>query len=93
MQLKGNAYPNAHAAVADLRPILTKFTGKAEKISAIYDSVSQTNHGANSSQQATWNAMIKKSFTDPRTPAMSAPDGTPYKVPFLDVLSQKGIKP
>lgn len=93
MQLKGNTYPNPPAALADLRPILTKFNGKAEKISTIYDSVQQTNHGNNSSPQATWNAMIKKSFTDLRSPAMSAPDGTPYKVQFLDVLSQNGIKP
>jgi hypothetical protein len=93
MQLKGNTYPNPPAALADLRPIVTKFHGKAEKISPIYDSVQQTNHGKNSSQQATWNAMIRKSFTDLRSPAMSAPDGTPYKVQFLDVLSQNGIKP
>jgi hypothetical protein len=93
MQLKGNTYPTGAAALADLSPILNKFGGKAEKIAVIYDSVQQTNHGANSAPQATWNAMIKKSFTEPRTPPMSSPDGMPYKVPFLDVLAQAGITP
>ena len=37
--------------------------------------------------------MISKAFTAPRSPAMSAPDGTPYKVPFLNVLSQNSINP
>jgi len=37
--------------------------------------------------------MIKKSFTDARVPAESAPDGPQYKVPFLDVLHSNGINP
>ena len=93
MQLKSNTYPNAPAALADLRPIIAKFNGKAEKVSVIYDSVNETNHGVNSAQQAKWNSMISKAFTVPRSPPMSAPDGTPYKVPFLDALSQSGINP
>jgi hypothetical protein len=93
MQLKGRTYPTVAAALGDLQPILTKFGGKAEKISVIYDSGNQTNHGVNASQQATWNGMITRAFTDPRTPTMSSPDGVPYKVPFLDVLAQNGIVP
>ncbi len=93
MQLKANTYANGAAALADLRPIITKFGGKAEKISVIYDAVQQTDHGTNAPQQATWNAMIRRAFTEPRNPPMSAPDGTPYKVPFLDVLSQNQINP
>ena len=93
MQLKPNTYPNASAAIADLRPIIAKFNGKAEKVSIIYDSVNETNHGVNSAQQSKWNLMISKAFTAPRSPAMSAPDGTPYKVPFLNVLSQNSINP
>ncbi len=93
MQLKGNTYPKAADALADLRRIITKFDKKTDKISVIYDSVPQTDHGKNSAQQTTWNNMIKKSFTDPRVPAVSAPDGTLYKVPFLDVLHSNGINP
>lgn len=93
MQLKANTYSSQVAALADLRPILTKFSGKTDSISKLYDSVSETNHGANATQQASWNAMIKKSFTEHRTPAMFAPDGTPYKVPFLDVLNKAGFTP
>jgi len=93
MQLKPKTYANGPAALADLRPILTKFGGKVQKISDIYDSAQQTNHGGNAPQQLAWNAMIKRAFTEPRIPAMSAPDGTPYRVPFLDVLSQNQIHP
>jgi|HubBroStandDraft_5_1064220.scaffolds.fasta_scaffold388004_2 hypothetical protein len=93
MQLKANTYPNGPAALADLRPILTKYGGKVEKINVIYDSLQQTNHGNNPPSQAKWNAMIQRAFTEPRNPLESAPDGTPYKIPLLDVLSQNGINP
>jgi len=93
MQLKANTYPNGPAALADLRPILTKYGGKVEKINVIYDSLQQTNHGYNPPSQAKWNAMIQRAFTEPRNPLESAPDGTPYKIPLLDVLSQNGINP
>jgi hypothetical protein len=85
MQLKGNTYATNADALNDLRPIINLYSGKQDKISKIYDSTQQTNHGAN--------AMIRRAFTEPRNPAMSAPDGTPYKVKFLDVLGQNGINP
>jgi hypothetical protein len=93
MQLKPNTYPNHGAALADLRPILTKYGGTAEKLSVIYDSTQQTNHGNNPAAQAKWDAMIQRSFTETRSSQQTAPDGTPYKIPFLDVLSQNGITP
>ena len=93
MQLKANTYPNGPAALADLRPILTKYGGKVEKINVIYDSLQQTNHGNNPPSQAKWNAMIQRTFAEPRNPLESAPDGTPYKIALLDVLSQNGINP
>jgi len=93
MQLKANTYATHADGLADLRPILTKFGGKVEKIAVIYDSVQQTNHGKDASSQAKWNAMFRRAFTEPRRPPMSAPDGTPYKVPFLDVLGQNQINP
>jgi hypothetical protein len=93
MQLKANTYANGPAALADLRPILTKYGGKVEKINVVYDSLQQTNHGNIPPSQAKWNAMIQRAFSEPRNPAMSAPDGTPYKIPLLDVLSQNGINP
>lgn len=93
MQLKANTYANSAAAVADLRPILNTYAGKVDKISAIYDSKAQTDHGANTGAQMSWNTMIKRAFTEPRNPMMAAPDGTPYKVELLDVLAQNGINP
>jgi hypothetical protein len=58
-----------------------------------YDEKSETNHGMNDAQQKTWDALFKKSFTTPRSPAMSAPDGTAYKVPLLEVLKTAGKAP
>jgi hypothetical protein len=91
MQLKAKTYPNPGAALADLALIVNKFNGKSEKAAKKYDEVSQTNHGANAGSQTTWDGMIQKAFTQARTPAVSAPDGTPYKIPILDVLSLAGI--
>jgi hypothetical protein len=93
MQLKAKSYPSGAAGDNDLKPILNKFAGKAEKISKIYDSTAETNHGANTTAQARWNKMIERAFTEPRAGGGSAPDGATYKIPFLDALSQNGIKP
>jgi len=93
MQLKPNTYSSHAAALADLRPILDKYRGTAEKISKIYDSKNETDHGNAPASQTKWNNMIKRAFTEQRNPQETAPDGTPYKVEFLDVLSQNGINP
>jgi hypothetical protein len=93
MHLKPNTYPSNPAALADLKPILDKYRGKTKKISDIYDSPQQTNHGNNPSAQMSWNSILQRAFTEPRNPAGAAPDGTPYKIPFLDVLSQNGVNP
>jgi len=51
----------------------------------------QTDHGNTAQQQQRWDGFISSAFTTPRTPSMSAPDGTPYKAPLLDVLRQGGV--
>ena len=93
MGLKAKTYPNGNAALADLRPILNRFNGKAQAISTIYDSVSETNHGNDPVAQARWNSMFNRAFNEARSPQVTAPDGAVYKIPLLDVLSQNGIRP
>jgi hypothetical protein len=51
-----------------------------------YDSVAETNHGTQATLQQRWNGYIQEAYTKERTPRVQAPDGTAYKVPFLDVL-------
>lgn len=91
MQLKGKQYSNQAALNADVAPILRKYNGTAQKIIDKYDSKLQSDHGENGPGQTIWNGIIKSAFTTPRTPPQSAPDGTAYKVPLLEVLKKKGI--
>lgn len=91
MQLKANVYANQNALNADVAPILKKYNGTAQKIIDKYDSATESDHGENGAGQTKWDGFIKSAFTTPRTPAQSAPDGTTYKTPLLDVLKTGGI--
>lgn len=93
MQLKAKHYASSAAGDADLKPILLRYAGKAEKISKIYDSSAETDHGGNPTAQDKWNKMIERAFTEPRAGGGMAADGKIYKIPFLEVLSQNGITP
>lgn len=93
MQLKSNKYKNQAELNKDVRPILNKYNGVEKKLTTKYDSPTESDHGENGTGQDKWNRMIKEAFTSPRSPAMTAPDGTSYKVPFLDVLAKNGIRP
>jgi hypothetical protein len=50
-----------------------------------------TDHGLLPARQRAWDGYIQQAFTTARTPAVVAPDGTPYKVPLLAVLRQHGV--
>lgn len=91
MQLKAKTYANQAALNLDVAPILKKYNGTEQKIINKYDSVTESDHGENGPGQTKWDGMIKSAFTTPRTPAQSAPDGTSYKTPLLDVLKANGI--
>jgi hypothetical protein len=93
MQLKAKTYAHGNAALTDLRSVFSKYDGKPQAISTIYDAKAQTDHGINSAQQMRWNGLLQRAFTEPRSPQVTAPDGTAYKVPLLDVLNQNGINP
>jgi hypothetical protein len=91
MQLKAKTYANQTALNTDVAPILKKYNGLAQKIIDKYDDKTESDHGENGPGQTRWNGFINSAFTTPRTPAQSAPDGTSYKLPLLDVLKSNGI--
>jgi len=89
MALKQQSLSTAAAVVAAAQTIFQRFDGFIAAVHAPYDN--QTNHGFIAQQQQRWDGSIRSAFTTARTPPMSAPDGTPYRVPLLDVLSQSGV--
>jgi hypothetical protein len=91
MQLKAKKYGSQAALNLDVAPILKKYNGTAQKVINKYDSKSESDHGESGAGQNKWNGFISSSFNTPRTPAQSAPDGTAYKLPLLDVLKSNGI--
>jgi hypothetical protein len=91
MQLKRKTYSGQAAFNQDVAPILTKYNGTEKKVTKKYDSKTETDHGENGPGQTKWNGYFRTAFTTPRTPAQSAPDGTSYKIPLLDVLNKYGV--
>lgn len=91
MQLKGVRLSSSAAVSNEVQAIHKRYKDAAQPVQDKYDSKKQTDHGRDAAQQAKWDGYIKTAFTQLRSPAMSAPDGTPYKVELLDVLKQNGI--
>ena len=91
MQLKAKTYANQAALNVDVAPILKKYNGTSQKVIDKYDTKTESDHGENGPGQTRWNGFLNSSFNTPRTPAQSAPDGTTYKIPLLDVLKSNGI--
>jgi hypothetical protein len=89
MTLKQQSSSTPQAVVTAAQAIFQRFDGFIAAVHAPYDN--QTDHGNIAQQQQRWDGFIRSAFTSPRTPAMNAPDGTPYKMPLLDVLSQGGV--
>jgi len=89
MDLKQQTSSTAQAVMAAAQAIFQRFDGFIAAIHAPYDN--QTDHGNIPQQQQRWDGFIRSAFTTPRTPAMTAPDGTAYKMPLLDVLRQGGV--
>jgi hypothetical protein len=89
MALKQQSSPNPQAVLTAAQAIFQRFDGFIAAVHTSYDD--QTDHGNIAPQQQRWDGFIRNAFTLPRTPPMNAPDGTPYKVPLLDVLRQGGV--
>jgi hypothetical protein len=91
MHLKTQTFHSHHALVQAVKAV--QHTYRLQRVHNKYDAASETKHGMNAMPQAAWNALLHQAWTVARTPAMSAPDGTPYKVRLLDVLQNAGKSP
>lgn len=91
MQLKSKQYAGQAELNKDVAPILAKYNGTAQKIFNKYDEKTESDHGENGPGQTKWDGFFQSASSTPRTPAQSAPDGTSYKLPLLDVLKSNGI--
>lgn len=93
MQLKSQTFSSNMDCQRAIANIWTTTGGKAQAIQDLYDEENQAHHGANPAGQGRWDGFINTAFTQPRMPAMSAPDGTSYKVTLLSVLNGAGLRP
>lgn len=94
MQLKPNDYKTAQKAQQEVQNVKKRYTSTViQSIHDKYDSVAETEHGADKIKQAKWDKYFKKAFSDTRKPAVTAPDGVAYKMRLLDVLKQAGVAP
>jgi hypothetical protein len=89
MALKQQTVSTPQAVMTAAQAIFSRFDGFIAGVHTPYDD--QTDHGNSAPQQQRWDGFIRSAFTTPRTPAVNAPDGTPYKVPLIDVLRQGGV--
>jgi hypothetical protein len=89
MTLKQQSSSAPQAVLAAAQAIFQRFDGFIATVHTPYDN--QTDHGNIAQQQLRWDGFMRSAFTTPRTPSMSAPDETPYKVPLLEVLRQGGV--
>jgi len=89
MALKTQTFPNGNGPLQAVQQIFNRFDPLIASVHALYDNDAQ--HGRNATQQTRWDGLIQAAFTRPRNPPMSAPDGTPYKVPLFDCLRSGGV--
>ncbi len=91
MQLKTQTFNTNMDAQRAIARVWTEGTAKAQAIQDLYDEVDQSHHGDNAAGQTRWDGFINTAFTTARMPAMSAPDGTAYKVTLRSVLTGAGL--
>ena len=89
MDLKTQTFARGNAPVQAAQQILTRYDRLIASVHTLYDHDAQ--HGRVPAQQTRWDGFIQSAFTQPRNPPVSAPDGTPYKVPLLDCLRRGGV--
>lgn len=91
MQLKSQTFNTNMDAQRAIARAWTEGTSKAQAIQDLYDEPNQSHHGDNASGQGRWDGFINTAFTQPRTPALTTPDGVPYKVTLRSVLTGAGL--
>lgn len=94
MLLKSRQFTDAQKCKTAIEAITKRYSSSViQKIHVKYDSDSETKHGFTKAGQDRWNGYISQAFSTPRTPASSAPDGTPHRITLLDVLKAAGKGP
>ena len=89
MALKTQIFPTGNGPLQAVTQIFGRFDPLIASVHTFYDNDAQ--HGRNAQQQTRWDGFIQTAFTRARNPPVSAPDGTPYKVPLLDCLRSGGV--
>ena len=90
MDLKTQTFTDSASFNQAINGVFGQFDPPIASVHALYDNDAQ--HGRNAQQQQRWDNFIQTAFTRLRNPPESAPDGTPYKVPILDVLQAGGVQ-
>lgn len=89
MALKTQSFPHGTGPLNAVQQIFNRFDPLIQSVHTPYDD--DTHHGRNAAQQTRWDGFIQTAFSQPRVPAMTAPDGTPYRIPILDCLRRGGV--
>lgn len=107
MKSKGSVYSSEADGSRNYRDWINIYTSHLNRVQKAYDDDtghSQANVftpstnlftppvPTKSSTQLKWERLIASAFSTPRTPAESAPDGTPYKVELVKTLVDAGIQ-
>jgi predicted secreted Zn-dependent protease len=88
MALKTRTFSSLSALETEIRAVGQRYA--PQRIHTKYDSSSETDHGRKAAEQRLWDGYLRSAFTQVRTPAVHAPDGTAYKVTLLSVLRRAG---
>lgn len=89
MALKSKEFSSGAELNTAINAIFKVYDPMIKSVHKPYDD--DTKHGRDDKEQKRWDGIIQKSFTTPRTPAVTAPDGTAYKVPLADCLKAAGV--
>ncbi len=89
MALKQQTFPRPQDVLTAVQQIFRQYDPLIAGVHDPYDVA--TEHGLLPAQQQRWDGFISTAFTQVRNPPVSAPDGTPYKTPLLDVLNAGGV--
>jgi hypothetical protein len=89
MNLKLNTYNSAIDLTRDIVAAQRATADKSKAVQKKHDD--ETSSGANKTEQQRWKGFISTAFTSVASPPQTTIDGTPIKIPLLEVLSSNGF--
>lgn len=93
MLLKSQTFASLQAAQAAITAARTNSVNKMGAAQTLYDNEVHPEQDQGRSRgpiQQAWDTIIRNAFNNPRTPASSAPDGTPHKIRLVDAIRAAG---